>query len=81
MIESSNSEGVECLVLNDLEEWFEAARYLTAAQKHKQRGLDNLIQDLVEIIDELKLEPEVCTHGAPAVCSTLTERDIVEGGN
>ena len=35
--------------------WFEAARYLTAAQKHKQRGLDDMISDLVEALDEMRL--------------------------
>jgi hypothetical protein len=35
--------------------WFEAARYLTAAAKHKQRGLAEIIEDMVEVLDEMKL--------------------------
>jgi hypothetical protein len=35
--------------------WFGAARYLTAAQKHKQRGLAETIEDIVEVLDEMKL--------------------------
>lgn len=36
--------------------WFEAARYLTAAQKHKQRGLAEMIEDMVEVLDRMKLK-------------------------
>jgi hypothetical protein len=35
--------------------WFEVVRYLTAAQRHKQRGLEDLIEDLIEVIDEMNL--------------------------
>jgi hypothetical protein len=38
--------------------WFEAARYLTAAQKHQQRGLGEMIRDLVEVLEQIKLAPE-----------------------
>lgn len=37
--------------------WFEAARYLTAAQKHKQRGLGEMIEDMVEVLEKMKLAP------------------------
>jgi hypothetical protein len=35
--------------------WFQAVRYLSVAQKHKQRGLDNMISDMVEVLEEMKL--------------------------
>jgi hypothetical protein len=39
--------------------WFEAARYLTAAQKHKQRGLGEMVEDVVEVLEQMKLDPKV----------------------
>jgi hypothetical protein len=38
--------------------WFEAARYLTAAQKHKQRGLGEMVEDMVEVLEKMKLAPK-----------------------
>jgi hypothetical protein len=38
--------------------WFEAARYLTAAMKHKQRGLADMIEDLIEVLDEMRLDSD-----------------------
>jgi hypothetical protein len=38
--------------------WFQAARYLTAAQKHKQRGVSEMIEDVVEILEQMKLGSE-----------------------
>ena len=35
--------------------WFEATRYLTATQKQKQRGLDDMISDMVEVPEEMKI--------------------------
>jgi hypothetical protein len=37
--------------------WFEAARYLTAATKYKQRGLGEMVEDVLKVLEEMKLEP------------------------
>jgi len=35
--------------------WMEAARYMISAFRHKQRGLADMIEDLVELLEEAKL--------------------------
>jgi hypothetical protein len=39
--------------------WFQAARYLTAAQKHKQRGLGEMVEDIVEVLEQMKLDSKM----------------------
>ena len=33
--------------------WAQAIRYLIAAQRPKQRGLDDMVSDMVEVLDKM----------------------------